>query len=130
MLYLVLLKDLYKVLNKMILSEQCISITELKKKVNTYVKDLDSPKFIFVNNRPKAVLISIKEYEGLNRVPKRGSGKVLEMSSDRGIDSGVWFGAESSVEKRTKFDSVKSAELKVESEASSRTEFNDYFQSI
>ena len=45
------------------LTDQCISVTDLKKNMNAYVKDLKKDKIIFVNNAPVAVLIDIKKYE-------------------------------------------------------------------
>jgi len=45
------------------LTQQCISVTDLKKNANAYIQDLWTPKFIFVNNKPKAVLVDIDTYE-------------------------------------------------------------------
>ena len=45
------------------LTDQCVSVTDLKKNMNAYVKDLRKDKIIFVNNAPVAVLIDIKKYE-------------------------------------------------------------------
>ena len=45
------------------LKDQCISVTELKKNANTYLKSLDKEKIIFVNNKPIAVLMNIDDYE-------------------------------------------------------------------
>ena len=45
------------------LTDQCVSVTDLKKNMNAYVKDLKKDKIIFVNNAPVAVLIDIKKYE-------------------------------------------------------------------
>ena len=45
------------------LTDQCVSVTDLKKNMNSYVKDLRKDKIIFVNNAPVAVLIDIKKYE-------------------------------------------------------------------
>ena len=49
------------------LTDQCISVTDLKKNMNSYVKDLRKDKIIFVNNAPVAVLIDIKKYEKMIR---------------------------------------------------------------
>ena len=49
------------------LTDQCISVTDLKKNMNAYVKDLRKDKIIFVNNAPVAVLIDIKKYEKMIR---------------------------------------------------------------
>ena len=45
------------------LTDQCISVTDLKKNMNAYVKDLRRDKIIFVNNAPVAVLMDVKKYE-------------------------------------------------------------------
>lgn len=45
------------------LTDQCVSVTDLKKNMNAYVKDLRKDKIIFVNNAPVAVLLDIKKYE-------------------------------------------------------------------
>ena len=49
------------------LTDQCISVTELKKNMNAYVKDLRRDKIIFVNNAPVAVLMDVKKYEKMMR---------------------------------------------------------------
>jgi prevent-host-death family protein len=49
------------------LTDQCVSVTDLKKNMNAYVKDLKKDKIIFVNNAPVAVLIDIKKYEKMIR---------------------------------------------------------------
>jgi prevent-host-death family protein len=48
-------------------TDQCVSVTDLKKNMNAYVKDLRKDKIIFVNNAPVAVLIDIKKYEKMIR---------------------------------------------------------------
>lgn len=46
------------------LKDQCISITDLRTKTKECVDGLEkAPKYIFVNNRPIAVLVDIEEYE-------------------------------------------------------------------
>lgn len=45
------------------LTDQCVSVTDLKKNMNSYVKDLRRDKIIFVNNTPVAVLMDVKKYE-------------------------------------------------------------------
>ena len=45
------------------LTDQCVSVTDLKKNMNSYVKDLKRDKIIFVNNIPVAVLMDVKKYE-------------------------------------------------------------------
>ena len=49
------------------LTDQCISVTDLKKNMNAYVKDLRKDKIIFVNNSPVAVLMDVKKYEKMMR---------------------------------------------------------------
>ena len=48
-------------------TDQCVSVTDLKKNMNAYVKDLRKDKIIFVNNAPVAVLLDIKKYEKMMR---------------------------------------------------------------
>ena len=45
------------------LTDQCVSVTDLKKNMNAYIKDLKKDKIIFVNNAPVAVLMDVKKYE-------------------------------------------------------------------
>lgn len=46
------------------LKDQCISITDLRRKTKECLKGLNKhEKFIFVNNQPVAVLLSIDSYE-------------------------------------------------------------------
>ena len=45
------------------ITDQCVSVTDLKKNMNAYVKDLKRDKIIFVNNIPVAVLMDVKKYE-------------------------------------------------------------------
>ena len=45
------------------ITDQCVSVTDLKKNMNAYVKDLKRDKIIFVNNTPVAVLMDVKKYE-------------------------------------------------------------------
>jgi len=48
------------------LKDQCISITDLRRKTKDCLKGLDKhEKFVFVNNQPVAVLASIELYEDL-----------------------------------------------------------------
>ena len=49
------------------LTDQCVSVTDLKKNMNAYVKDLRKDKIIFVNNAPVAVLMDVKKYEKMMR---------------------------------------------------------------
>ena len=45
------------------LTDQCVSVTDLKKNMNAYIKDLRRDKIVFVNNTPVAVLMDVKKYE-------------------------------------------------------------------
>lgn len=45
------------------ITDQCISVTDLKKDMNATLKNLKKDKFIFVNNAPVAVLMDVKKYE-------------------------------------------------------------------
>ena len=47
------------------LTDQCVSVTDLRKHANIYIDTIKKPKFVFVNNQPKAVLLDIKMYEQL-----------------------------------------------------------------
>ncbi len=49
------------------LTDQCISVTDIKKNMNAYIKDLKRDKIIFVNNAPVAVLMDVKKYEKMMR---------------------------------------------------------------
>lgn len=49
------------------LTDQCISVTDIKKNMNAYIKDLRRDKIIFVNNAPVAVLMDVKKYEKMMR---------------------------------------------------------------
>lgn len=52
------------------LTDQCVSVTDLKKNMNAYVKDLRRDKIIFVNNAPVAVLMDVKKYEKMMKEGK------------------------------------------------------------
>jgi len=45
------------------ITDQCVSITDLKKDMNAIIKDLKREKIIFVNNTPVAVLMDVRKYE-------------------------------------------------------------------
>lgn len=49
------------------LTEQVISITDLRKDATSIIKNLSLPKYIFVNNKPKAVVMDMQEYETLKK---------------------------------------------------------------
>ena len=43
--------------------DQCISITDLRLNTKKCLSDLNKPKFVFVNNKPVAVILDIDTYE-------------------------------------------------------------------
>lgn len=46
------------------LQDQCISVTDLRTKTKECLEDLNNqPKYIFMNNKPIAVIVDIGEYE-------------------------------------------------------------------
>lgn len=46
------------------IKDRCISVTDLRTKTKDCLTDLDKhPKYVFINNRPIAVILDIKEYE-------------------------------------------------------------------
>lgn len=46
------------------IKDQCISVTDLRTKTKTCLEGLDKePKYIFINNKPVAVILDIVEYE-------------------------------------------------------------------
>ena len=47
------------------ITDQCVSVTDLKKDMNAIIKDLRKEKIIFVNNAPIAVLMDVRKYEKL-----------------------------------------------------------------
>ena len=59
------------------LTDQCVSVTDLKKNMNAYVKDLRKDKIIFVNNSPVAVLMDVKKYEKMMR-----EGSIKELNQE------------------------------------------------
>jgi PHD/YefM family antitoxin component YafN of YafNO toxin-antitoxin module len=46
-------------------AEQCISVTELSKNTSGIVRDIPQSgiRYIFVNNKPQAVILSMEQYE-------------------------------------------------------------------
>lgn len=67
------------------LQDQCISVTDLRTKTKECLENLnEDPKFVFINNRPVAVLIDIQEYEEhflkpeLFELPKDQANKKLQ----------------------------------------------------
>ena len=50
--------------------DQCISVTDLRQNTTNCLSWLDKHvKFIFIHNKPKAVLIDFDEWEALNKKP-------------------------------------------------------------
>ena len=50
-------------------SDQCISITDLRRKTASYIgSDVPSEQFIFVGSKPMNVLITMSRYEQLRRM--------------------------------------------------------------
>ena len=45
------------------ITDQCVSVTDLKKDMNAIIKDLKREKIIFANNTPVAVLMDVRKYE-------------------------------------------------------------------
>jgi hypothetical protein len=46
------------------LTDQCLSVSELRKNFNSHLKDLkNGSKVIFINNKPVAVLSSINNFD-------------------------------------------------------------------
>ena len=53
------------------IKDQCISVTDLRTKTKTCLEGIDKePKYIFINNKPIAVLINILDYEKLFSKPE------------------------------------------------------------
>ena len=68
------------------LTDQCVSVTDLKKNMNAYVKDLKRDKIIFVNNAPVAVLMDVKKYEKMMR-----EGNFLNIWIEAAHSTRRWF---------------------------------------
>jgi PHD/YefM family antitoxin component YafN of YafNO toxin-antitoxin module len=46
--------------------DQCVSVTDLRTKTKKCLENIEKePKYIFVNNKPIAVIINIDDYENL-----------------------------------------------------------------
>ena len=50
-------------------TEQCISVTELAKNTSSIIKRTPrvGVQYVFVNNKPKAVILSMQEYEKIEQ---------------------------------------------------------------
>ncbi|MDD2745161.1 MAG: type II toxin-antitoxin system prevent-host-death family antitoxin [Candidatus Gracilibacteria bacterium] len=70
-------------------SEQCISVTELAKNTSGIIRRANASgvQYVFVNNKPQAVILSMQEYEALENAkvefgtvdPKELSAETLAM---------------------------------------------------
>lgn len=48
------------------IKDQCVSVTDLRTKTKECLIGIDkAPKYIFINNKPVAVLLDIDEYEDM-----------------------------------------------------------------
>lgn len=48
------------------IKDKCVSVTDLRTNTKDCLSDLDkNPKYIFINNKPVAVLIDIQQYEDM-----------------------------------------------------------------
>lgn len=64
------------------LQDQCISVTDLRTKTKECLEDLNNqPKYIFMNNKPIAVIVDIGEYEEHFMKPE-----LIELSKDEVSD--------------------------------------------
>jgi PHD/YefM family antitoxin component YafN of YafNO toxin-antitoxin module len=72
------------------LQTQCISVTDLRTKTKECLENLEKePKYVFINNRPIAVLIDINRYEQefrdweLQELPLNKVDKTLKRAASR-----------------------------------------------
>ncbi|MDD2916620.1 MAG: hypothetical protein PHH70_02110 [Candidatus Gracilibacteria bacterium] len=50
-------------------SDQCISVTDLRRKTGTFIgKDTYAEQFVFVGSKPTNVLLTMKRYEELRKI--------------------------------------------------------------
>lgn len=55
---------IYKFLYKFMIKDRCISVTDLRTNTKQCMDGLeDSPKYVFINNKPVAVLMHIEDFE-------------------------------------------------------------------
>lgn len=60
------------------LKEQCISVTDLRLNTKKCLSGLNKgEKYVFINNKPTAVLVSIEDFESFFKKPM-----LIELSSD------------------------------------------------
>jgi len=66
------------------LQDQCISVTDLRTKTKECLEGLEAhPKYIFMNNRPIAVILDIHEYEEHFMKPE-----LVELNKNE-VDAGI-----------------------------------------
>jgi len=59
------------------IKDQCVSVTDLRTKTKECLSGIDkAPKYIFVNNKPVAVLVNIDAYESMTKP------QLIELSTD------------------------------------------------
>lgn len=59
------------------IKSQCVSVTDLRTKTKECLSGIDkAPKYIFINNKPVAVLVDIDEYEEITKH------QLIELSKD------------------------------------------------
>ena len=59
------------------IKDQCVSVTDLRTKTKECLSGIDkAPKYIFINNKPVAVLINIDTYEEMTKP------QLIELSTD------------------------------------------------
>ncbi|PIR55260.1 hypothetical protein COU74_02560 [Candidatus Peregrinibacteria bacterium CG10_big_fil_rev_8_21_14_0_10_36_19] len=60
------------------IKDQCISVTDLRTKTKECLAGIDkAPKYIFINNKPTAVLLDIDTYEEMTRP------QLIELNKDQ-----------------------------------------------
>ena len=65
------------------IKDQCVSVTDLRTKTKTCLEGLEKePKYIFINNKPIAVIVDIVEYEKNFLNPELIELKKEEVSED------------------------------------------------
>jgi hypothetical protein len=52
------------------IKDRCISVTDLRLNTKKCLTDLTQPKYVFVNNKPIAVIMNIDEYEAGFELPE------------------------------------------------------------
>ena len=79
------------------IKDQCVSVTDLRTKTKTCLDGLEKePKYVFINNKPVAVILDIGEYEKNFMKPK-----LVELAKDE-VDSDLIKEASSAKKTRKK----------------------------